>query len=123
MNKVQEIAKHLSMFNNKTLTKSQWEIVLKGCGCPKSAFFWKAIRESNLIKYNKAYTLIDINDDSFNIIWNNYCTENRASVKKSYDKQKAYNKARERVNSFTGICFYSINGVLTTEKPNTNENY
>ena len=89
MNKVQEIAKHLSMFNNKTLTKTQWEIVLKGCGCPKSAFFWKAIRERNLIKYNKAYTLIDINDDSFNIIWNNYYCTYCCSV---YKKCKWCNK-------------------------------
>ena len=122
MNKVQEIAKHLSMFNNKTLTKTQWEIVLKGCGCPKSTLFWKCIRDNNLIKYNKAYTLIDINEESFDIVWSNYCSTNRASVKKSYDKQKAYNKARERINSFTGICFYSVNGILTTENPK-NEDY
>ena len=113
----QDIVERLSQFNNVSFTKKQWDIILKGCGCPKSAHFWTALRQNNLVKCSRLFTLINIDSDSFHIIWESYCCLNRAGVKKAYDKAKAIKQAKERVKSFKGITFYMVGGVLTTEKP------
>lgn len=107
-----QIVEKLSQFNNLSFTKKQWEIILKGCGCPKSCFLWRALRANNLVKQSKIYTLVDINIDSFDIVWNTYCKMNRASVKRVYDK----NKARKRCENMKGITFYMLpDGSLTVE--------
>lgn len=113
----QPIVERLSQFNNMSFTKKQWEIILKGCGCPKSSHFWTALRQNNLVKYKRIYTLVDMDIHSYAIILDQYCTANRASVKKSYDKAKARKKVQERNKEFKGITFYMVGGVLTTEKP------
>ena len=112
-----DIVEKLSQFNNLSFTKKQWDIILKGCGCPKSAYFWMALKENNLQRCFRIYTLLDIDSASFDTIWNKYCELNRASVKKAYIKEKAKKKAREKVAAFTGITLYMVNGCLTTEKP------
>lgn len=106
----------LSQFNNMSFTKKQWEIVLKGCGCPKSAHFWTALK-NNLVKYQRVYTLIDMDIHSYAIILDKYLTTNREYVKKSYNKAKARRQAQQRKESLKGTTFYMIGGVLTTEKP------
>lgn len=106
------IVESLSLFNNMSFTKKQWDIILKGCGCPKSSHFWSALRINNLQKKQRIYTLIDINNDSFNTVWNNYCISNRAGAKKTYLKAKAQKKAKE-----INITLYMVNGCLTTDKP------
>ena len=113
----QPIVERLSQFNNMSFTKKQWEIILKGCGCPKSSHFWTALRQNNLVKYKRIYTLVDMDIHSYAIILDQYCTANRASVKKSYDKAKARKKVQEKNKAFKGITFYMVGGVLTTEKP------
>lgn len=113
----QPIVERLSQFNNMSFTKKQWEIILKGCGCPKSSHFWTALRQNNLVKYKRIYTLVDMDIHSYAIILDQYCTANRASVKKSYDKAKERKKAQEKNKAFKGITFYMVGGVLTTEKP------
>lgn len=117
MNNQKLLANNLSLFNNRTFTKKQWEIIFKGCGCPKSTYFWKALRDNNMEKYQLSYTLRDINTESFNKVWEEYCNYNRNSVKKHYDKVKALQSAREKVNKLKGHTFYIIGGILTTEKP------
>lgn len=112
-----DIVEKLSQFNNMSFTKKQWDIILKGCGCPKSCHFWAALKENNLVRYSRLFTLIDIDNESFHTIWENYCHSNRASVKKAYNKAKAIKQVKERAKSFTGITFYMIGGTLTTEKP------
>ncbi len=113
----QSIVERLSQFNNISLTKKQWEIILKGCGCPISAHFWTALRQNNLVKHQRIYTLVDIDIHSYAIILDKYTTANRECVKRSYNKAKARKKAQERRNSFMGVTFYMVGGALTTEKP------
>lgn len=117
----QSIVEKLSQFNNMSFTKKQWELILIGCECPKSHHFWRSFRDTCLFPlnndYKKIYIMKDLNSESFSEIWDKYCTSNRAGAKKSYDKTKAFLKARERVNSLKGHTFYIIGGVVTTEKP------
>ena len=113
----QPIVERLSQFNNMSFTKKQWEIILKGCGCPKSSYFWTALRQNNLVKYKRIYTLVDMDIHSYAIILDQYLTANRAYVKKSYDKAKARKKVQERNKAFKRITFYMVGGVLTTERP------
>lgn len=113
----QPIVERLSQFNNMSFTKKQWEIILKGCGCPKSSHFWAALKQNNLVKYQRIYTLVDMDIHSYAIILDQYCTANRACVKKSYDKAKTRKKVQEKNKAFKGITFYMVGGALTTEKP------
>ena len=117
MTNQETIVEKLSQINNVSITKKQWDIVLKGCSCPKSTYFWAALRQNNLIKNNNIYTLVDIDYCSFLIIWEQYCINNRESVKRAYYKAKAKEKAKKRSTLFKGFTLYMINGTLTTEKP------
>lgn len=118
MENKQDIIENLSQFNNLSFTKKQWEIILKGCNCPKSCHFWRALRDNNLQKVGKLFILTDITSKSFEIVWNTYCKLNRTGAKKTYDKKKARKKVEE-VNR-KGTIFYLVNGYLTT---NPAENY
>lgn len=110
-----DIVERLSQFNNLSFTKKQWDIILKGCGCPKSSHFWGALRAHNLQRNQRLYTLLDIDSQSFDTIWTNYCKSNRASVKKNYFKVKAKKQVRER--KIVDITLYMVDGYLTTDKP------
>lgn len=111
----QDIVERLSLFNNMSFTKKQWDIVLKGCGCPKSSHFWTALKTYNLQKNHRMFTLVDINAESFDKVWALYCESNRTNVRKTYYKKKA----RERVNNFKGVTLYLVEGYLTDTKPTT----
>lgn len=110
-----DIVEKLSQFNNLSFTKKQWDIILKGCGCPKSSHFWGALRTHNLQRNQRLYTLIDIDSKSLDTVWTDYCKSNRASVRKAYFKSKAKKQARERRT--IGITLYMVDGYLTTDKP------
>lgn len=113
----QPVVERLSQFNNMSFTKKQWDIILKGCGCPKSTYFWAALRQNNLVKYQRIYTLVDMDIHSYAIILDQYYTANRASVKKSYDKAKAKKKAQDKAKAVRAFTLYTVYGPLTTEKP------
>lgn len=117
MNNHQTIVERLSLFNNRSFTKKQWEIILIGCGCPKSTYFWSAFRDNNLFimsgTRNKVYTMADMDSKAFSKIWEEYCINNRKGAKKAYDKAKA----RKKVDTLKGHTFYMVGGVLTTEIP------
>lgn len=117
MEKLTAIVEKLSLFNNITLTKKQWEITLKGCGCPKSTHLWTVLRKNNLQKNKLMYTLVNINEATFSSIYQEYTERNRAGAIKSYNKTKARAKARESINKNKGTTFYLVGGILTTEKP------
>lgn len=122
MTKLQNIVEQLSLFNNRSFTKKQWEIILKGCGCPKSSYFWMALRNNNLECYNskagiKIFTLLDMNTEALNTVWEQYCKANRAGVKRAFLKNKARKNAEERRKNFKGVTFYMIGGALSTDKP------
>lgn len=113
MTNIEDVVEKLSLFNNISFTKKQWEIVLKGCGCPKSSHFWMALRNNNLQKEGKLYLLVNLNMESFNYVWNIYCNTNKAAVNKSYKKKKV----RESLKPITHTTFYVVNGVVTVENP------
>lgn len=109
-----DIVEKLSQFNNLSFTKKQWDIILRGCGCPKSPHFWRALRTHNLQIDQRLYTLIDIDSESFDTIWTSYCKSNRESVRKNYLKKKVRRQVREKAVSIT---LYMVNGCLITDKP------
>lgn len=112
-----EIAEKLVLFNNRTFTKKQWAIILKGCGAPTSPHFWKALKENNMIEDDKHLIMVDLNVEALNHIMTIYRTKTNESSKKSYHFKKLKEKARERVNNTKGHTFFIVNGVLTTERP------
>lgn len=113
----QDVVEKLSLFNNMSFTKKQWDVILKGCGCPKSSHFWAALKQNNLIKYKRIYTLVDMDIHSYAIILDQYNTANRASVKRAYDKAKAVERVQKRKEQFKRITFFMVDGALTTERP------
>ena len=117
MANLKDIVEKLSQFNNMSFTKKQWEIILKGCGCPKSCHFWKALRSNNLQRNQWMYTLVDIDSKTIEMVWSLYCQANRASVKKAYDNKKVKKQVAKRKREFEGITFFMIDGYLTTSKP------
>ncbi len=110
-----DIVEKLSQFNNLSFTKKQWDIILKGCGCPKSSHFWSALKMYNLQRNQRLYTLLNIDSKSFDTIWINYCKSNRAGVRKNYFKMKAKKQIEE--GKTVNITFYMIDGYLTIDKP------
>lgn len=118
MTNITAIVEAISLFNNRSFTKKQWELILKGCGCPKSPHLWTAFKNICLTPESALLTLLDFDSKSFNEVWNQYCTINREYANKSYAKSKAKKKAQERSKAFQGLVFYEVNGCLTTENPN-----
>ena len=111
------IVEKLSQFNNLSFTKKQWDIILKGCGCPKSSHFWDALKNIGMNKTKFLYTLLDIDYDKFDTIWNTYCEKNTAYVKKSQHKKRAKELARKRVAMIQTTTLYLVNGCLTHINP------
>lgn len=100
MKNLQSIVEKLSQFNNLCFTKKQWEIIFKGCGCPKSAYFWMAIRDLCMWKSDKLYYLSDIDNKSFEQVWQKYSNSNSNSVKKSQKKAKDIEQRMEKINQW-----------------------
>lgn len=117
MTQIEQTVENLSLFNNLSFTKKQWDIILKGCGCPKSTHFWKALRENNLIREGLIYTLVDMDIHSYAVILEQYSALNTKAVMKTYKKKKFLKKVEERNTRIRSTVFYSVNGVLTTEPP------
>lgn len=112
MRNITEIADKLSLFNNITMSLTQWNIVLKGCGCPNAGYLKQVLRERVLKKTTNGYTLTGINQESFAHIWEEYCTRNRASVQKVYDRAKAKAQAREACIRIAQTRFKTVDGVI-----------
>lgn len=112
-----EIVEKLSQFNNLSFTKKQWEIILKGCGCPKSSHFWTALRNLCMWRNAKLYYLADVDSKAFENVWNTYCEANKTYVKKSYNKAKRKAEARAKAEAVKGFVLYSNYGPLSLEKP------
>lgn len=106
------IFNNLVLFNNSIATKREWEIILKGCGAPKNTYFWSALREHCLFKYNRVYKLQDLNLEVFETIWNQYCQNNREKVRKSNDKKKRKTKIAEQLSKIEPRKVCVVNGVV-----------
>ena len=72
MTNQEKVVERLSQFNNRSFTKKQWDIILAGCGCPKSSHFWTALKQNNIVKYTKLFTLVNIDNNSFADILHQY---------------------------------------------------
>lgn len=109
----------LQLFQNITLSKQQWEVILKGCDFPKSTLLWTVLRESILVKLDSypLYTLISTTKEEIEKAINKYKELNNQCVKAYYNKKKKEKEAKERSKSFKAFTLYMVGGVLTTEKP------
>lgn len=109
----------LQLFQNITLSKQQWEVILKGCDFPKSTLLWTVLRESILVKLDSypLYTLISTTKEKIEKAINKYKELNNQCVKAYYNKKKKEKEAKERSKSFKAFTLYMVGGVLTTEKP------
>lgn len=109
----------LQLFQNITLSKQQWEVILKGCDFPKSTLLWTVLRESILVKLDSypLYTLISTTKEEIEKAINKYKELNNQCVKAHYNKKKKEKEAKERSKSFKAFTLYMVGGVLTTEKP------
>ena len=111
----QEISEKLAIFNNISLSKRQWDIILPACGCPKTSHFWTALRKLGFMRKEKhnCYTLIDMNLEALNNTWELYLTYNRYNVNKSHKKKVI--RAAMKLKP-VNITLYLINGALTDER-------
>ena len=109
----------LQLFQNITLSKQQWEVILKGCDFPKSTLLWTVLRESILVKLDSypLYTLISTTKEEIEKAVNKYKELNNQCAKAYYNKKKKEKEAKERCKSFRAFTLYMVGGVLTTEKP------
>lgn len=93
---MKQIVENLALFNNRTFSKVEWQIIFKGCGLPKSSHLWKAFRNNCLFKYKTVYTLQGLNEELFNKVYNEYLEVNRKNCNKSYAKKKAREERNKR---------------------------
>ena len=100
------IVEALSLFNNRTFTKRQWEVILKGCGCPKSAHFWSALLK-HMVKYQRGYivtyTLTDMCSEAYENVYKTYREINNNYVTKHNQKKKAKAKAQRVVTPMSFV--------------------
>lgn len=111
MTKLEKVGEQLSLFNNLSFTKKQWDIILRGCGCPKAPYLWTALRQHHIVKEGKYFTMADMNATSYCRVYEEYCIYNRSNV----SKHAAKVKARKKAESLKGFTVYVINGVITRD--------
>lgn len=110
---MEQIMKNLMLFNGTIASSREWEIILRGCGCPKNQYFRKALREHALFMLKRNYYILDgIDADTFQKIWDDYCTNNRAGVKKAYDKKRRIERIAEYKKNEKPRKFTLINGCV-----------
>lgn len=115
---MEQILKNLMLFNNTIASKAEWNIIFRGCGCPKNTYFWKSMRDNDLLHLlrNGFYTLRNVDPETFQNVWNEYCVNNRASVKRVYDKKKRLKKIEEYRNNAKPRKFISIGGCICVDE-------
>lgn len=116
----------INCFVGTPLTTKQWNILLQGIECPKNAYFWQAIQDKMVIKGigtgKHTYTLDhSLSEDEYQEAIAYYRELNNLAAKKHYTKKKAQQAAKkgakEALSRMHSVCFFIVNGVLTTEKP------
>lgn len=123
----------INCFVGTPLTTKQWNILFQGIGCPKNTYFWQALQSKMIIKGigtgKHTYTLAHpLSEDEYQEAITCYRKLNNLAVKKHYAKKKAQQEAfsrmqaakkgaKEAFSRMHSVCFFIVNGVLTTEKP------
>lgn len=111
--------KKINVFAGVWLTATQWQYILKGCGCPKNPYIWFLFKNL-LVCRNKTFCLVgELSEESFNEILSESRKRTATSVKKSYRKKLAKQKAVESSTRISSTRFYVSNGVILLEKPET----
>lgn len=126
MNKKQQTIELLSKFNHRTFKRDQWDIILNGCGCPKTGQFWMALRNICMSKEicfgNTSTYKLEATKEDFENVWKEYSDLSSKYTKTYNNKKEAKQKAMESVKRMSKIQMYIVNGCVTTEKPE-NERY
>lgn len=112
----------INCFVGTPLTTKQWGILLQGVGCPKNTYFWRAIQNKMVSTRKHTYTLNHpLSEDEYQEAITCYRKLNNLAAKKHYAKKKAQQaakkEAKEAFSRVHSVCFFIVNGVLTTEKP------
>ncbi len=116
----------INYFVGTPLTTKQWNILFQGIGCPKNTYFWQAIQDKMVIKGigtgKHTYTLAhSLSEDEYQEVIAYYRELNNLAAKKHYAKKKAQQEAKkeakEAFSRIHSVCFFIVNGMLTTEKP------
>lgn len=130
MTKTESIYNKLRLFVPFSATPAQWNVILKGAGCPNSCHFWKAFKticlkemDENFLGYLSSHTIYmmnpEFNLEMFEKAWDEYCTANRASVKKVYYKKKAQKKTEQWRQERKALpCYLAPDGTITINNPN-----
>lgn len=100
---MEKIFQTLSVFNNVTLTKSQWFIIMTTAGCKMNNILWKAFCNIVLEKNKWNFTMRGLSLELLNNVYEEYSNIVRGYSKKAYDKKvqekwekKAYEEAHKR---------------------------
>lgn len=122
---IKALTTKLQLFQNLTLTRPQWKVILEGCNFPKSEHLWTALRESILIKLDNypMYTLTTITRETVEKVISRYKEINCTYASAYYNKKRQEKAAKERSQSFKAFTLYMVGGVLTTEKPSFDQKY
>lgn len=118
MNTIQKINNFIGI----ELTAKQWAIILKGCGCPQNAYFWQAFQQCLYItgigSEKITYSLRNkLTEELYNSCLIYYRKLNNIAAKKYQKKKQAKNLAAQASKRIYSTCFFIVNGVITTEKP------
>lgn len=111
----QESISKLLQFNNCSFTKKQWNIILNGCNCPKSAAFWMIFKNNCEILDNNKYLLLNANEEKLQQIFQSYLEVSLSYTKKYQDKIKRKAKIEKWRNNYSHNTHILINGVLCIE--------
>ena len=93
-----KIFQTLSVFNNVTLTKSQWTIIMTAAGINLNSYLWKAFCTVILEKNKWSFTLRGLSMETLKEVYTEYSSLMRKNNQKAYDKKKQKEweeKARE----------------------------
>ena len=88
---MEKIFQTLSVFNNVTLTKSQWTIIMTAAGINLNNMLWKAFCNIVLEKNKWNFTLRGLSMETLKDVYAEY-----TSIMRGYS-QKSYNKKKENV--------------------------
>ena len=122
---IKALTTKLQLFQNLTLTRPQWKVILKGCKFSKSEHLQTALIESILIKLDNypMYTLTTITRETVEKVISRYKEINCTYASAYYNKKRQEKAAKERSQSFKAFTLYMVGGVLTTEKPSFDQKY
>lgn len=117
----QQILENLSLFSNRTFTKKQIDVLLCGCGCPKSMQFWQSLRQNAIEKTSfgsvNVYRFKEITYELFDLIWQDYINTATKYNNTSRQRKEAKMKAKESNERISKTTIYIVEGRLTDEKP------